>query len=48
MQTWGASAQTPVAFPLDLDGPLLLAGDRAPKLRYDGARLHPPEPSLWG
>jgi L-alanine-DL-glutamate epimerase-like enolase superfamily enzyme len=33
---------------VDLDGPLLLAGDRAPKLRYDGALLHPPEPSLWG
>jgi L-alanine-DL-glutamate epimerase-like enolase superfamily enzyme len=33
---------------VDLDGPLLLAGDRTPKLRYDGALLHPPEPSLWG
>lgn len=32
----------------DLDGPLLLARDRAPGLRYDGALVHPPEPELWG
>lgn len=33
---------------VDLDGPLLLAGDRTPALRYDGALVHPPEPELWG
>ena len=33
---------------IDLDGPLLLARDRTPGLSYDGARLAPPEPALWG
>jgi L-alanine-DL-glutamate epimerase-like enolase superfamily enzyme len=33
---------------VDLDGPLLLARDRSPGLRYDGALVHPPEPALWG
>ncbi len=33
---------------VDLDGPLLLAADRPHGLRYDGSRVHPPEPSLWG
>ncbi|HEX6442285.1 MAG TPA: N-acetyl-D-Glu racemase DgcA [Stellaceae bacterium] len=33
---------------VDLDGPLLLASDRAPGLRYDGSTVHPPEPALWG
>lgn len=33
---------------VDLDGPLLLAQDRDPGLRYDGAVVHPPEPALWG
>ena len=28
---------------VDLDGPLLLARDRAPALRYEGALVHPPE-----
>lgn len=32
----------------DLDGPLLLADDRAPALRYDGSLVYPPEPELWG
>lgn len=32
----------------DLDGPLLLARDRAPALRYDGSIVHPPESPLWG
>ncbi|MGQ9365436.1 N-acetyl-D-Glu racemase DgcA [Azospirillum sp. ST 5-10] len=32
----------------DLDGPLLLAGDRSPGLRYEGALVHPPDPALWG
>lgn len=33
---------------VDLDGPLLLAEDRVPGLRYDGALVHPPGPELWG
>lgn len=33
---------------VDLDGPLLLARDRMPGLVYDGARLFPPDPALWG
>jgi L-Ala-D/L-Glu epimerase len=33
---------------VDLDGPLLLAEDRDPALRYDAAGVHPPEPALWG
>ena len=32
----------------DLDGPLLLAKDRVPGLRYDGSLIYPPEPALWG
>ena len=32
----------------DLDGPLLLAKDREPGLRYEGSLLHPPEAALWG
>ena len=33
---------------VDLDGPLLLARDRENGLRYDGSRVDPAEPSLWG
>jgi L-Ala-D/L-Glu epimerase / N-acetyl-D-glutamate racemase len=33
---------------VDLDGPLLLAADRVPGLRYEGSTVHPPEPQLWG
>jgi L-alanine-DL-glutamate epimerase-like enolase superfamily enzyme len=33
---------------VDLDAPLLLAGDRAHGMRYDGSTLYPPEPALWG
>jgi len=33
---------------VDLDGPLLLAKDREPALRYEGSLLYPPEPELWG
>lgn len=33
---------------VDLDGPLLLAEDRATPLRFDEAGVHPPEPGLWG
>ncbi|MGA8172414.1 MAG: enolase C-terminal domain-like protein, partial [Methylocystis sp.] len=33
---------------VDLDGPLLLARDRDPGLRYEGSTLFPPKPELWG
>jgi L-alanine-DL-glutamate epimerase-like enolase superfamily enzyme len=33
---------------VDLDGPLLLARDRQPGLRYEGALVHPAAPELWG
>jgi L-alanine-DL-glutamate epimerase-like enolase superfamily enzyme len=33
---------------VDLDGPLLLARDRAPGLQYDGSTIHPPQRALWG
>jgi L-alanine-DL-glutamate epimerase-like enolase superfamily enzyme len=33
---------------VDLDGALLLARDRPEGLRYDGSRIHPPTPALWG
>lgn len=36
-----------VAF-VDLDGPLLLARDREPGLRYAGSLVFPPEAALWG
>ncbi|MDP3548346.1 MAG: dipeptide epimerase [Phreatobacter sp.] len=36
------------AFLVDLDGPLLLREDRPEGLRYDGATVYPPTPSLWG
>lgn len=32
----------------DLDGPLLLAQDRAEPLQYDEAGVHPSSPGLWG
>lgn len=32
----------------DLDGPLLLARDRVPGLRYDGSLVSAPLPELWG
>jgi L-alanine-DL-glutamate epimerase-like enolase superfamily enzyme len=32
----------------DLDGPLLLARDRTPGLTYEGSRILPPSPELWG
>ena len=31
-----------------LDGPLHLASDRVPGLRYDGGTIHPPDGSFWG
>jgi len=33
---------------VDLDGPLLLARDREPGLVYEGSRMLPPAPALWG
>jgi L-alanine-DL-glutamate epimerase-like enolase superfamily enzyme len=33
---------------VDLDGPLLLAKDRAAGLRYIGSTAYPAEPALWG
>jgi len=33
---------------VDLDGPLLLARDRAPSLRVEGSRIFPPTAALWG
>ncbi len=33
---------------VDLDGPLLLAEDRAVPLLYDAAGVHPPASELWG
>jgi L-alanine-DL-glutamate epimerase-like enolase superfamily enzyme len=33
---------------VDLDGPLLLARDRAPCLSFEGAFIRPPSASLWG
>jgi L-alanine-DL-glutamate epimerase-like enolase superfamily enzyme len=33
---------------VDLDGPLLLAEDRAEGLTFEGSLIHPPEAALWG
>lgn len=33
---------------VDLDGPLLLARDCEPPLRYEGSLVYPPERALWG
>lgn len=33
---------------IDLDGPLLLAEDRDPALRYEDGQVMPPTPALWG
>ncbi|GEO85672.1 MULTISPECIES: N-acetyl-D-Glu racemase DgcA [Alphaproteobacteria] len=32
----------------DLDGPLLIAADRVPPIRYVGSIMQVPEPALWG
>ena len=32
----------------DLDGPLLLAQDRAHPMQFDEAGMHPAAPELWG
>ena len=39
---------TPFAEVIDLDGPLLLKTDRAPRIRFDGSTMHPPPATLWG
>jgi L-alanine-DL-glutamate epimerase-like enolase superfamily enzyme len=39
---------SPLARYVDLDGPLLLARDREPGLRYEGGLVYPPAPGLWG
>ncbi|WP_417670833.1 N-acetyl-D-Glu racemase DgcA [Roseibium sp.] len=33
---------------VDLDGPLLLAEDRTPPIRFEGSTMFPPPPALWG
>lgn len=33
---------------VDLDGPLLLAQDRTPGLRFEGTVIHPPASDVWG
>jgi len=33
---------------VDIDGPLLLAKDRAPGLVYHGSSVEPPDAALWG
>ena len=33
---------------VDLDGPLLIGSDRQPGLRYEGSRLYPGQPAVWG
>ncbi|HZH27753.1 MAG TPA: N-acetyl-D-Glu racemase DgcA [Azospirillaceae bacterium] len=33
---------------VDVDGPLWMARDREPGLRYEGSLVHPPEAALWG
>jgi len=33
---------------VDLDGPLLLAEDRAAALTFDASGVHPPDAALWG
>jgi L-alanine-DL-glutamate epimerase-like enolase superfamily enzyme len=39
---------TPYARWVDLDGPLLLASDREPALRYENGLVYPPQSELWG
>jgi L-alanine-DL-glutamate epimerase-like enolase superfamily enzyme len=33
---------------VDLDGPLLIAKDHEPGLRFEGSRIYPPDGALWG
>jgi len=32
----------------DLDGPLLIAADRDPPIRYEGSAMQVPDQALWG
>lgn len=43
-----ATLLAPHAQVIDLDGPLLLARDRAPGLVYADGLVHPPDAELWG
>ncbi|MDA8739676.1 dipeptide epimerase [Rhodobacteraceae bacterium] len=43
-----ATLVTQGALITDLDGPLLLAEDRAHPLHFDAAGVHPPSAALWG
>ena len=43
-----AALLAPGADWVDLDGPLLLARDRAPSIRYAGDLMQPPPRDLWG
>jgi L-alanine-DL-glutamate epimerase-like enolase superfamily enzyme len=43
-----ASVLSGMAEFVDLDGPLLLARDRSPAMRYEADRLYPPDAALWG
>jgi len=38
----------PLARWLDIDGPLFMARDRDPGLRFEGSRVSPAPPGLWG
>jgi L-alanine-DL-glutamate epimerase-like enolase superfamily enzyme len=43
-----AMVLAPLADFVDLDGPLWLACDREPPLRYQAGWVSPPVPALWG
>jgi L-alanine-DL-glutamate epimerase-like enolase superfamily enzyme len=43
-----ASLLAPQAAFVDLDGPLLLKGDREFAMRYEDDILYPPTSALWG
>ena len=43
-----ATLLAPVADVVDLDGPLWLAHDRGPSLRFEDGCVYPPDPALWG
>ncbi|MSP81489.1 MAG: L-Ala-D/L-Glu epimerase [Alphaproteobacteria bacterium] len=43
-----AALLAPMARVVDLDGPLILARDRVPGIRYDGGTMHPAPMELWG
>lgn len=43
-----AALLAPMAAVVDLDGPLMLARDREPGIRYEGGTMMPAPPALWG